>query len=72
VQIINEFLENMTFIKVSIQSSIPALRNINHETAAKRDQWDAFPDGKMHTTLKCTTTPTGTIASTLKALEDYC
>jgi hypothetical protein len=36
-KIINNFLENMTLTEVSIQLSIPALRNIISETATKRD-----------------------------------
>jgi hypothetical protein len=68
---INEFLENMTLTEVSLQLSIPALRNIIAETATRRDEWDASPDGKLRTTLKCTTSPTDAIADTLKQLEDY-
>ena len=70
-KIINELIENMTLTKILIQSSIPALRNIIQETAKTRDEWDASPDRKLRTTLKRTTTPTGMIAITIKALEDY-
>jgi hypothetical protein len=69
--IINKFLENMTLTAMLIHSSIPALQNIIAETATKRDEWDASPDKKMRMTLKRTTSPTGTIADTLKTLEDY-
>jgi hypothetical protein len=65
--IINKFLENMTLTEVSIQLSIPALRNIIAETATKRDEWDASTDGKMHTTLKRTNTD----EDQLKQLEEY-
>jgi hypothetical protein len=60
--IINKFLENMTLTEVSIQLSIPALRNIIAETATKRDEWD------MRTTLKCTNTD----EDQLKKMEEYC
>ena len=69
--IINKFLENMTLTEMSIHLSIPALRNIIAETATKRNEWDASPGRKMHTTLKRITSPTGSIANTLKELEDY-
>jgi hypothetical protein len=61
----------MTLTNMSIHLSIPALRNIIAETAKKSDEWDASPNGKMCTTLKRITSPTGTIANTLKALGDY-
>ncbi len=66
--IINKFLESMTLTEVSIQLSIPALRNIIiAETATKRDEWDASPDGKMCITLKHTNTD----EEKLKTLEEY-
>jgi hypothetical protein len=65
--IINEFIENMTLTEVTIRSSIPVLRNIIAETATKRDEWDASPDGKMQMTLK----QTNADEERLNALEDY-
>jgi hypothetical protein len=57
----------MTLIEVSIQLSIPALRNIIADTATKRYEWDASTDGKMRTTLKRTNTD----EDQLKQLEEY-
>jgi hypothetical protein len=65
--IIDEFIENMALTKVMIRLSIPALRNIITETATKRDEWDASPDGKMCTTLK----RTNANKELLKTLEDF-
>jgi hypothetical protein len=65
--IINEFIENMTLTEVTIRLSIPALKNIIAETAIKRDEWDASPDGKMRTTLK----RTNANEELKKTLEDY-
>ncbi len=65
--IVNNFLENMTLTEVSIQLSIPALKNIIAETAIKRDEWDTSTNGKMCTTLKRTNTD----EDQLKQLEEY-
>ncbi len=65
--IINKILMNMTFTAVSIQLSIPALRNIIAQTATKGGEWDASSQGKMRTTLKCTNTD----EDKLKTLEEY-
>jgi hypothetical protein len=69
--IVNEYIETMTPTEVTLQLSIPALRNIIAETARRRDEWDASPDGKMRSTLKHTTFPTDTNIDTLQQLEDY-
>ena len=65
--IVNEFIENMTLTEVTIRLSIPTLRNIITETATKRDEWDASPEGKMRMTLKRTNAD----EEQLKTLEDY-
>jgi hypothetical protein len=69
--IVNEFIEDMTPTKVSLQLSIPALRKIILETATRRDEWDASPDGKLRLTLKHITSPTDANIDMLKQLEDY-
>ena len=52
--IVNGYIETMTPTEVTLQLSIPALRNIIAETARRRDEWDASPDGKMRSPLKHT------------------
>jgi hypothetical protein len=69
--IVNKFIENMTPTEVSLQLLIPALRKIILDTATKRDEWDASPDGKLQSTIKRTTSPTDANLDTLKQLEDY-